>query len=210
MRRYIDKLISKGENQNLDFKFEISDSRKIARTLVAFSNTDGGKLLIGVKDNGNISGIHSDEEIHMLEGAAKLYCRPEIIIKVQLWTIDGKNIIEADIPEGKTKPYYAKEPNGKWLAWFRQEDENHLASRVMLEVWKNQQRNRDISLKFTKTEAFLLSYLNECKNITIEELCKIANINQKKATAILSKLISFDILSYEYRDGNFYYFATEK
>ena len=62
---YIKNLIQSGEHQQLDFKFEISDSRKIAKTLVAFSNSDGGTLLIGVKDNGNISGVHSDEEFYM-------------------------------------------------------------------------------------------------------------------------------------------------
>ena len=51
----------------LDFKFEISDSKKIARTLVAFANTDGGRLLIGVKDNGSISGIRSEEEKYMID-----------------------------------------------------------------------------------------------------------------------------------------------
>ena len=61
-----------------DFKFEISDSRKIARTLAAFANTEGGRILIGVKDNGRISGISSDEEYHMIEAAAQMYCRPEI------------------------------------------------------------------------------------------------------------------------------------
>jgi predicted HTH transcriptional regulator len=50
--QYVKKLIAKGEHQQLDFKFEISDSRKIAKTLVAFANTNGGVLLIGVKDNG--------------------------------------------------------------------------------------------------------------------------------------------------------------
>ena len=35
---YIERLIKEGEHQLLDFKFEISDSRKIAKTLVAFSN----------------------------------------------------------------------------------------------------------------------------------------------------------------------------
>ena len=54
MSKYIQNLIEQGENQMLDFKFEISDARKIARTLVAFSNTDGGKLLIGVKDQPGI------------------------------------------------------------------------------------------------------------------------------------------------------------
>ena len=77
------KIIQGGENQQLDFKFEISDSRKIARTLVAFSNTDGGTLLIGVKDNGRIAGVRTDEEFFMVQAAAGMYCRPEIIIRVK-------------------------------------------------------------------------------------------------------------------------------
>jgi len=53
---HIQNLISEGEHQMLDFKFEISDSRRIARSLAAFANTDGGRLLVGVKDNGAIAG----------------------------------------------------------------------------------------------------------------------------------------------------------
>ena len=73
---YLQQLIAEGEHQQQDFKFEISDARKIARSLSAFSNTDGGRLLIGVKDNGRIAGVRSEEEIYMIEAAAKLYCRP--------------------------------------------------------------------------------------------------------------------------------------
>lgn len=46
---YIYQLIKQGEHQQQDFKFEISDARKIAKSLSAFSNTDGGRLLVGVK-----------------------------------------------------------------------------------------------------------------------------------------------------------------
>ena len=60
MSNHIQKLIEEGEHQMLDFKFEISDSKKIARTLVAFANTDGGRLLIGVEDNGASSGIRTE------------------------------------------------------------------------------------------------------------------------------------------------------
>ena len=63
--QYIHALIAEGEHQQQDFKFEISDARKIAKTLSAFSNTDGGRLLIGVKDNGKIAGVRSDEEQYM-------------------------------------------------------------------------------------------------------------------------------------------------
>ena len=51
MIHHIQKLISEGEHQQLYFKFEIADAHKIARSFVAFANTDGGRLLIGVKDN---------------------------------------------------------------------------------------------------------------------------------------------------------------
>ena len=52
---YLRDLINQGEHQQQDFKFEISDARKIARSLSAFSNTEGGRLLVGVKDNGKIA-----------------------------------------------------------------------------------------------------------------------------------------------------------
>ncbi len=78
MSKYLHDLIAMGENQQLDFKFEINDVRKIAKTLVAFSNTDGGKILIGVKDNGKIAGVRSEEEYYMIETAANIYCKPEI------------------------------------------------------------------------------------------------------------------------------------
>ncbi|MDA9964009.1 ATP-binding protein, partial [Schleiferiaceae bacterium] len=44
-------LISEGEHGEQDFKYRITDARKIARTLSAFANTSGGRLLVGVRDN---------------------------------------------------------------------------------------------------------------------------------------------------------------
>ena len=209
MSRYIYDIISAGEHQQLDFKFEIKDSRKIARTLVAFSNTDGGKLLIGVKDNGKIAGVSSEEEIHMLEGAAELYCSPSINLNFKTWIVEGKTIVEADITEGNQKPYYCLEENGKRLAWFRQDDENHLANIVMLEVWKNKNMDRNILLHFSEKESFLLNYLNVVESITIQDFCRIAGIKRKAAVAILSKLISFGLIRYKYSEGEFYYSVSE-
>lgn len=209
MSRYIYNIIKEGEHQRLDFKFEISDARKIARTMVAFANTGGGKLLIGVKDNGKIAGVRSEEEIHMLEAAGAMFCKPSINPKIKNWIIESKTVIEADVSEGKGKPYYALEENGRWMAWFRQADENHLANPIMLEVWKNQNEPKGILLHFTKKEKFLLSYLNTFKKITQKEFCKISGIGKRKATSIISKLITFELLDFEYDDGEFYYFSKE-
>ncbi len=88
--KHIHNLILQGEHQQLDFKFEISDARKIARTFAAFANTDGGTLLIGVKDNGNIAGVRSEEEKYMAESAATMYCKPEVKFRTKEWNINGK------------------------------------------------------------------------------------------------------------------------
>ena len=58
---FIIEMIAEGEHQQQDFKMRIEDTRKIARTLVAFANTDGGRLLIGVKDNGTVCGVVPEE-----------------------------------------------------------------------------------------------------------------------------------------------------
>ena len=49
--------MAEGEHEHQDFKFTISDARKIARSVSAFANNGGGRLLIGVKDNGVIAGL---------------------------------------------------------------------------------------------------------------------------------------------------------
>ena len=53
---YIQRLIDEGEHEQQDFKFQISDVHKIAHSVSAFANNRGGRLLVGVKDNGTIAG----------------------------------------------------------------------------------------------------------------------------------------------------------
>ena len=71
-KHYIQDLIEEGEHEQQDFKFKISDARKIARSISAFANHRGGHLLIGVKDNGRVVGVSGDEEVYMIEQAATM------------------------------------------------------------------------------------------------------------------------------------------
>ncbi len=49
-KRYLQTLIREGEHQQQDFKYRVSDAMKLAKSVSAFANTDGGRLLIGVRD----------------------------------------------------------------------------------------------------------------------------------------------------------------
>ena len=86
---HIRNLIAQGEGEELDFKFAINDSRKIARSIAAFANTKGGTLLIGVRDNGSITGVRSDEELHMVDTAVLLYCSEPVALYKKIYRLEG-------------------------------------------------------------------------------------------------------------------------
>ena len=205
MSRYLKQMISSGEGQQLDFKFEISDSRKIARTLSAFSNTDGGTLLIGVKDNGNIAGIRSDEEFYMLEAAAQMYCKPDVSFTVKEWHVDGKTVLEARIEKSSSPPHYALSEEGKWIAYVRVKDENILANSIMIRVWKRRGRPGGTHIRYTSKEKILFDYLLEHETITLSRFQRIARINVQTAGTILVNLIVLDLIKITFRDKKIVY-----
>ena len=193
--RYIANLISQGEHQQLDFKHSISDSRKIARTLAAFANTDGGTLLIGVKDNGNVSGVNSEEEYYMLEGAAQMYCKPEVKFKVTRWDINGKVVLEVYVRPDSKNLYKAQDKNGKWKVFFRQKDENFVATPLQVKVWNAIRYRKTIRFNLSRKDQLLLNFLKENKQITVDEYCKMAFISHKEAESVLVNFAVLGIVS---------------
>ena len=194
---YIRALIARGENQHLDFKFEISDARKIARTLSAFANSEGGKLLIGVKDNGVITGIRTDEEEYMIESAAHLYCKPAIDYKLKKWNVDGRWVLEATIRKSPNRPHYAKDDEGNWIAFIRVADQNLQVNRVLLKVWNNKNSKKGTLLKYGNEEKSLITYLEKNQYITLSKFTKIAHTSRHIAETILVKMITLNVLDVE-------------
>jgi predicted HTH transcriptional regulator len=207
--RYIRSLIAEGEHQQLDFKFEISDARKIARTLSAFSNTDGGRLLIGVKDNGRISGVRSDEEYYMVESAASLYCKPEVAFKTWNHQVEGKNVLEIYIPPSEHRPVYARDQYQRWLAYIRVADENILANIIQLEVWKEEHKERGKLLEYTRNEEFLLGYLDKTGGSTLSGIQRDTGFRRKDLIVLLTKLVRFDVVDMQFREGNTWFLLRE-
>ena len=103
-RQYLKTLISEGEHQQQDFKYRVSDALKLAKSVSAFANTDGGRLLIGVRDDGNMSGVRDEEEIYMMHQAAYRYCHPEASIKFDTYHVDGRTIVVATVPPSDRRP----------------------------------------------------------------------------------------------------------
>ncbi len=202
---YIKNLIRSGEHQQLDFKFEISNAQKLARTFSAFANTVGGKLLIGVKDNGKITGVRSEEEAYMAESAAHVFCKPRVGFTIRSWDVCGKNVLEVDIPASKHKPHCAKNEDGKWVAYVRVKDQNIRANKVLVHVWKNRKKRVGAWLKIGKEEQRLIDYLTENETITISKFIRIAKTNLATAENILVSLILMDVIRVELTEKSVYY-----
>ena len=208
MANYIQKLISQGEHQQLDFKFEISDAKKIARSLVAFANTDGGRLLVGVKDNGAIAGVRSEEEFYMVEMAAQLYCKPPIHFTVAQHKVEGRTVLEIFIPKSDEAPHSARDKEDKWMIYIRVKDKNFLANSVLLKVWKRKKQSKGTILRYTEPEKQLLTYLSENNQITFREFIQRAAIKRNVAESILVNFISLDIVEIDFQENETYYRLT--
>lgn len=202
---YIYQLIKQGEHQQQDFKFEISDARKIAKSLSAFSNTDGGRLLVGVKDNGKIAGVRSEEEIYMIEAAAKLYSKPEIHCNMHLYEIEGHQVLEVVIPKGESAPYYAKDENNHYKAYIRIKDENILATPVHLRLWQSQYAQKGVFVRYSTPEQHLLHFLSQNEKISLTQCCKQIGIPCPKAIDTLAKFIHFGLIEPIYIEKKFFY-----
>jgi len=193
-KHHINQLIEQGEGQQLDFKFEISDAAKIARSLVAFANTEGGKLLIGVKDNGAIAGVRSEEEFFMIENAATKFCRPELIFTSKEWNIKGKKVFEVSIPISQNLPHRAPDKDGKFKAFFRLKDENLLVSGVQMKVWRKQNSEQNISVTIEGNYKLLLEYLEEGQTISVIEFMELAAISRHLAEETLADLTALEVI----------------
>ena len=145
----------------------------------------------------------------MIELAAERFCNPLINVDMTSWIVDGKTVLEVFVPQSAEKPHYAKDENGKWMVYIRKADENHLADRVLTEVFKRRKENKNTIIRYQKPEKALMDYLKIHKKITFPEFCRIADIPPKLAEKILINLISISILHVDFSGQQNYYVLNQ-
>ncbi len=204
MSRYIQKLIEEGEHQRLDFKFEIADAKKIARTMSAFANTNGGRLLIGVKDNGVIAGVRSDEDIYMAEAAAQLYCKPEVVIETKEWNINGKKVLEVYIPKSDQK-HTAPDKNKKIRAFVRVKDQNFVANTIQINIWKRQRSSKGVDFQFDDITNSLLRLISELRKVKFREIQRKLKLSRYHVENLLTDLVLLNILEMEFTEKGIWF-----
>ena len=205
----VKKLIFEGEGVSLDFKKTITSCEKIARTMASFANNKGGRLLIGVADDGTINGVKSeDEERYMITKAAQLYTRPILEPIFEEVYIDDKMVLAVDIPESAAKPHYALADDGKWWVYVRVKDKSVLASKIVVDVLKRSDGNEGVLIEYSSKEQALLQYLEKAARITVKECCDLLKIGRKRAQRLLVDLILSGIIRINTSEKEEFYTAV--
>ena len=198
-------LIAEGEHQQQDFKFEISSASKIARSLSAFANTDGGRLLIGVKDNGRIAGVQSDEEMYMVEAAGSLFCDPAVTCDMKSHRVEGKVVVIARISPAPVLPVRAKLEDGRYRAFVRVADENIVASPVQMELWRAARKGGGALISFGGEEQQLLRVLEKPEGLTLSQFIRQAKLPRRRAIQLLADYIRFGLVRQVFVEHAFRY-----
>ncbi len=113
------KQIKAGEVSGVQFKERILDKYDIACELVAFSNSHGGKLVVGIKDKTGepnaLSYSEVQETTNLLSDIASENVVPSILIKIDTVEVEDGNLVIATVKEGLNKPYH----DNKGIVWVK-------------------------------------------------------------------------------------------
>ena len=206
------KLIKRGEGQFVEFKKKANHPEKIIREVVAFANSDGGHLFIGVDDSGSIDGLkHPEDEEYILSKAIKELCRPAVDFEVSYLKIrEDAEILHYKIEEGKRKPYFAfldkKHRTGK--SFIRVEDQSIQASYEVRQILKRSNRNH-APIVFEEKTSELFKYFQSNTEITLNQYMELSGLDKKLASNKLINLALSGALKIEPRKGGDVFLPVE-
>ena len=201
------KLVMEGEGQHLEFKRKVSHPEKIVREMIAFANSEGGTILIGVDDDGSLAGVkYPDEEMMSVGEAMRKYLRqPLVYHDTVIELAQNKFVVRLDIPPSERRPLYFTTDSKERESYVRMNDMSIKASPQMNEIIRRKRQNKNIRFYFAEHELALMKYLHVNKFITLKEFQKLTGLNQFTASRKLILMVLANVLKITPSEkGDFY------
>ena len=214
-RNDLKELIEEGENIHCEFKRKFSSHEKIAREMIAFANTKGGYLLIGIDDNKDIVGVESEKsESELIKDVANNFCEPPLDFNIDYIDMNGKEVVIVEVPESNKKPHRLQDYKNEFdinkaVVTIRVKDKSVQASKEMVRILRAQTNN--LLLKNYAPgpeEKFVFDYLANNEFITVKELSKAINISDRRASRTLVKLVRANLLMIHVKDNGEEFFTS--
>jgi hypothetical protein len=194
--RLLKELVKRGEGEHVEFKLKSNHPEKIVREIVAFANSGGGKLFVGVGDDKSIKGLKdAEEDEYTLSRAIDKYIFPKIAYKHEKIPIThDRDVLVLTIPKSIDKPHYVVDDTGVRQAYIRVEDKSIQASREMKEIMRRGRGDRDIRFQYGEKEEKLMKLLDEKESVTVDLFAAFAGIPRKIASNTLVVMVLARIL----------------
>jgi hypothetical protein len=206
------KLVAQGEGIKIEFKRKTTYPDKIVKEVVAFANTQGGKLIIGVDDNGTIAGLkHALEDEFVMKEAIAKYCKPTIQYEMSKVLISpNRFVLVFHIAPSEAKPVFQiyDFKTGLGRAYVRVADKSIQASREMRNILKGMSKGKDTYLQYRENEQKLMRYLGENPKIDLPTYVKIADIPSKLASEVLVRMTLAGVIKIIPNDDGDYFVAN--
>ena len=159
-----------GESKNVEFKENLPEkSIKYMKSVVAFANGTGGKIIFGIADKTReVVGFDKENVFKKMDAIANAVsdsCEPAIIPDITLQTVEGKTVIVVEVSEGRQRPYYIKALGRDGGVYVRVAGTTRLADEYMIK-----------ELMFEGSNRYFDQALCTGLNITdedIDDLCKV-------------------------------------
>jgi predicted HTH transcriptional regulator len=192
------QLVRQGEGQQLEFKLKSNHPDKIMKEIVAFANSEGGKLLIGVADNKELIGLkYPDEDEYIISKSIEKFIFPEVNYKLQKIRLDNeKEVLVYDILASENKPHCLdlKGIPDERKIFVRSADKSIQASKEVKEILKGKKKDKGYKFAYGEKENLLMKYLDSYKEITVTKFSEVAEIPKKIASRTLVLLVLAGVL----------------
>ena len=190
------KLVAEGEGLQLEFKRKAAYPDKVVRELIAFANTEGGTLLIGVDDDGSIPGTkYPEEELHVVQEALKKFCRPALVFHATTIRIsENRSVVRIDVPQSERRPHALALSESQREYTVRYEDKSVKATKEMKEIIQRSKKKKDIRFVFGEPEKKLMQFLEHHPKITLSQFQKLTGLNRFRSARKLILLVLANVL----------------
>lgn len=213
-RHQLREIIAGGESDTVEFKRKFTSDVKIAKELIAFANSKGGYLLVGVDDDKTIVGVRSEkEEISQLETVCHYYIDPPLEPQIEIINIEYEDVIVVYVEESTEKPHrLTVDAQGKHLekiherpVFIREGAAALQASKEVIKVLEASNEEEGVTLSIGKHEKRLFEYLEAKNKITAKEFANIANISERRAIRLLIRLVKIGMIRLYSHEKTDYY-----
>lgn len=212
MRRYeLREMIAEGESSTVEFKRKFTSPEKIAKELIAFANSSGGYLIIGVDDNRTIIGVESEKETEeLIDFACQFRISPPLAPLLEIVHVESKDVIVVFVPESEQKPHRLAlsddEKEHQRSAYIRHGEKTLRASREVEKILKSQNHDSEpVTLSIGAHERRLFDYLERHGRITVKEFARLANISERRAARLLVRLVRISLVHIHTEEQSDYY-----